>query len=91
MGLSNARTELLFVLFLSCAASGCSDDNAKNNHPNGIGNYCEADEDCETGECYLGPGGDTVQLNAKTKARPKMNALSIPYANRCREAQDGAC
>ena len=26
-------------------------------HPEGIGNYCEGDDQCETNLCYIGPGG----------------------------------
>jgi hypothetical protein len=47
---------LLSVGLLTAAVpllvAGCGDDDAS-----GVGNACEVDEDCETGECYLGPGG----------------------------------
>ena len=44
-----------FTLSLACGDDSEANDSGE--HPDGIGNYCEADEDCETGECYLGPGG----------------------------------
>ena len=36
---------------------GCGDDSSSDEHPEGIGNSCVEDADCEIGECYLGPGG----------------------------------
>jgi hypothetical protein len=38
-------------------APGCGDDDDDDGNPAGVGNYCERNEDCMTGECYLGPGG----------------------------------
>jgi hypothetical protein len=39
------------TLILIATLTACGDDDA------GVGNYCEVDEDCDTGECYVGPGG----------------------------------
>jgi hypothetical protein len=35
----------------------CGDDDDGSGNPSGVGNSCETDEDCETEDCYLGPGG----------------------------------
>lgn len=45
------RTVLFFGAFAYAVlfASGCSNP--------GVGNACDVDEDCETGTCYVGPGG----------------------------------
>ena len=48
---------VLFV-FVATALAGCDDDDGDDgSHPDGIGNSCSEDADCEIGECYLGPGG----------------------------------
>jgi hypothetical protein len=36
--------------------AACGDPDGEG-HPEGVGNYCEVDDDCPTGECYVGPGG----------------------------------
>jgi hypothetical protein len=55
------RTPLAFaasvILFAAAAVwSACADEH-DSGHPDGVGNACEVDDDCDTGECYLGPGG----------------------------------
>lgn len=54
MRISLPAVSLLALAFATWTACGDDDGNA---HPDGIGNYCEVDDDCQTGECYLGPGG----------------------------------
>lgn len=48
---------VLLTLVLLFPACGDGDDDDGSGNPAGVGNYCEVDEDCQTGECYLGPGG----------------------------------
>jgi hypothetical protein len=47
------------LLLLAIALPGCDDDDnpGGSGNPAGVGNYCQRNEDCPTGECYLGPGG----------------------------------
>ena len=48
------------LLILLLLLPACSDDDAGGgggSHPDGIGNHCDEDGDCETNECYIGPGG----------------------------------
>lgn len=56
-----SHTTVLLALLVPALAvtlswTGCGDDEG-HGHPDGIGNDCEHDDDCDTGECYLGPGG----------------------------------
>lgn len=49
---------LVFAVMVCCtlfAWTACGDDNDGN--PAGVGNACETNDDCDTGECYQGPGG----------------------------------
>ena len=49
---------LVSAVLLANLALSCGDDrNGGSGHVDGIGNDCASDDDCETGECYLGPGG----------------------------------
>jgi len=56
---SRSGSGLLFVLIaialLSLGLTACGDDDGGNS--SGVGNVCSEDDDCETGTCYLGPGG----------------------------------
>lgn len=46
------------ILLVAATLGGCSDDpDAGSGNPAGVGNHCEGDADCATGECYVGPGG----------------------------------
>ena len=68
--------------WLLALVGGCSDDDSPGGgNPAGIGNHCQADADCATGECYLGPGGgyctspctdegDTSQCPLDTVCKP---------------------
>lgn len=48
---------LLAVIVASCGGNDSGSEGGSSGNPSGIGNYCEVDEDCPTGTCYLGPGG----------------------------------
>lgn len=45
---------LASCLFLGLGFVGCGGGDGQ---PDGVGNVCEEDADCMTGNCYLGPGG----------------------------------
>jgi len=45
----------LFIAFFAFGiftGLSCGDDDSS-----GVGNFCESDDDCETDNCFLGPGG----------------------------------
>jgi hypothetical protein len=46
---------VMILALASAQLPACGDDSSE--HSEGVGNACEGDDDCETGECYLGPGG----------------------------------
>lgn len=66
------------------ASPACEDDN--DGHPDGIGNYCEADDDCSTGECYLGPGGGYCT----TECANEGSVDECPEDTVCKPIQGGA-
>lgn len=55
-------------------------------HADGIGNYCESDADCETGECYIGPGGGYCT----TECANEGSVDECPEDTVCKPIQGGA-
>lgn len=49
-------TRLCLILSLILGLAACGDDDDERNS-SGVGNVCSVNDDCETGECYVGPGG----------------------------------
>ncbi|MGM0557877.1 MAG: hypothetical protein ACQEVA_15940 [Myxococcota bacterium] len=50
------KIRAILLLIASCGLlvlSACGDEG----NPSEVGNACETDDDCETGNCYVGPGG----------------------------------
>jgi hypothetical protein len=74
---------LTTIVWVSLVTS-CGGDNGTGpgtGNPAGIGNHCTKEEDCPTGQCYLGPGGgyctstcategDTAECPADTVCKP---------------------
>ena len=50
---------IFLIVVCPFALSSCDDDDDGDGdgNPSGVGNSCETDDDCETEDCYLGPGG----------------------------------
>ena len=72
---------LIVAVSVSCGDDDEDDDGHGHGNPDGIGNYCEKDQDCPSGTCYLGPGGgyctspcskegDTSECPADTVCKP---------------------
>src|SRR5690606_9290712 len=51
------RVRTFVTGLLAALAVGLACNGGGPQHPEGIGNYCEADDQCATNLCYLGPGG----------------------------------
>ncbi len=56
----NGRWIAVSVVFLAMSACGDDDDDGGGyaggtGNPSGVGNHCDNDADCQTGDCYLGP------------------------------------
>lgn len=70
------------------ALAGCGGDDHDDGHgnPAGVGNYCESDDDCDTGECYQGPeqGYCTAECDAEG------NVDECPEDTVCKPIQGGA-
>ncbi|MFB6375785.1 MAG: hypothetical protein ABEN55_22340, partial [Bradymonadaceae bacterium] len=54
--------------------------------PSGVGNACESDEDCETGNCYQGPGGGYCT----TECSGEGNRDECPVDTVCKPIQGGS-
>lgn len=69
---------------------GCGDDDAREGdpggHPDGIGNKCDEDADCETDECYIGPGGGYCT----TECADEGSEDQCPLDTVCKPIQGGA-
>jgi hypothetical protein len=76
-----------FALILSPALLGCGDDDddAPPRHPQGVGNYCEADTDCPTGVCYIGPGGGYCTAECEDEG----DTAACPVDTVCKPIQGG--
>jgi hypothetical protein len=79
-----ARALLLPTLLFLPACSDEDDDDT--GHADGIGNYCEADDDCQTGECYIGPGGGYCT----TACTDEGDETECPADTVCKPIQGGA-
>jgi hypothetical protein len=80
-------TSVLAALVLGFGlAIACGDDHDGSDHPDGIGNDCEHDDDCETGECYLGPGGGYCT----TECDHEGSVDECPEDTVCKPIQGGA-
>ncbi len=78
---------LLACLALLLVACGDDDDDRqRGDQPDGVGNYCEADEDCETNECYIGPGGGYCT----TECTAEGDESECPQDTVCKPIQGGA-
>jgi len=73
------------ALAVTLSWTGCGDEHDEG-HPDGIGNYCEHDEDCETSECYLGPGGGYCT----TECQDEGSVDQCPDDTVCKPIQGGA-
>lgn len=77
------RALLLLTTLAVLALASCGD---RRGHPDGIGNYCEVDDDCETGECYLGPGGGYCTAPCASEG----DTADCPDDTVCKPIQGGA-
>jgi hypothetical protein len=78
-------TAAMGAVFLSALAWGaCGDD--RHGHPDGIGNYCEVDDDCPTYECYIGPGGGYCTSSCSNEG----SVDECPEDTVCKPIQGGA-
>ena len=76
------------LVVLGVAPLACGDDDdgrAGNRNAAGVGNYCEADGDCPTGECYLGPGGGYCTSECSQEG----NVAECPLDTVCKPIQGG--
>lgn len=52
---------MIVLTLASFVGLACGDDDNDaadlSGNPAGVGNFCKTDNDCETHECYIGPGG----------------------------------
>ena len=57
--MASIRVLAVVFLCLPIVALACGDDGGHggDGQPDGVGNHCDHDADCETDECYLGPAG----------------------------------
>lgn len=69
----------LGVLAATVLFAGC-------NSGSGVGNSCAVDEDCETGTCYLGPGGGYCTSPCSTEG----DISECPEDTVCKPIQGGA-
>ena len=74
------------LLVLLAGGSGCGDDGSNDGNPDGVGNACESDEDCETNECYIGPGGGYCTSECVTEGEID----GCPDDTVCKPIQGGA-
>ncbi len=87
-------SRLLSVLLalLGVAIVGCGDDDDGGgdgyppDNPSGIGNHCQVNTDCATGECYLGPGGGYCT----TACQNEGSTSECPWDTVCKPIQGGA-
>ena len=77
----------LIVVFPLASLLGCGDDDDDGGagHPQGVGNYCERDADCPTGECYLGPGGGYCTAECEDEG----DTSACPADTVCKPIQGG--
>ena len=81
------------VVFLVCfMPTACGDDDdgggypAGTGNPSGVGNHCDNDADCQTGDCYLGPGGGYCT----TACTNEGSTAQCPVDTVCKPIQGGA-
>jgi hypothetical protein len=76
----------LAALLLTVVACGGGDPPAGSGNPAGVGNYCAKDDDCATGNCYLGPGGGYCT----TSCADEGSTSQCPFDTVCKPIQGGA-
>ncbi|MDH5675600.1 MAG: hypothetical protein OEZ06_25985 [Myxococcales bacterium] len=68
----------------------CGDDDADaaggRGNPAGVGNHCDHDDDCQTGECYIGPGGGYCTSPCASEG----DVSDCPADTVCKPIQGGA-
>jgi hypothetical protein len=62
--------------------AACGDDD----NPGGVGNACVADADCDTDECYIGPGGGYCTTECENEG----STSECPVDTVCKPIQGGA-
>lgn len=81
-----SKITALFFLCLALSSCGDDDDDGRGGNPSGVGNYCESDADCATGECYLGPGGGYCTSPCSDEG----DTSACPLDTICKPIQGGA-
>jgi hypothetical protein len=85
---------VLLLVFCTAAlslASGCGDgdDDGGARGPgnaSGVGNRCAVDADCQTGTCYVGPGGGYCTSPCSSEG----DVSACPFDTVCKPIQGGA-
>jgi hypothetical protein len=79
----------LFPYLLAAMAMGCGDSDDRyqsgSGNPAGVGNHCDENADCETNECYLGPGGGYCTSPCTTEG----DTTDCPLDTVCKPIQGG--
>jgi hypothetical protein len=73
---------LVWATLISCSDD---DDNGSDN-PAGVGSHCERNDQCATGECYLGPGGGYCTSTCSEEG----DISECPVDTVCKPIQGGA-
>ncbi len=78
-----------FAILPLCLAVACGDDDDDDHqghlNPEGIGNACDSDDDCDTDDCYLGPGGGYCT----TECQDEGSTGQCPFDTVCKPIQGG--
>jgi len=87
-----SRRLLVVGLLLLLVTPSCSDDedrrdsSSSSGNPSGVGNHCSDDADCETDDCYIGPGGGYCT----TACSDEGSESQCPVDTVCKPIQGGA-
>lgn len=84
--MSNLRFVILTLLFVVGPLCACGDDDEGYGNAAGVGNYCEQNADCQTSECYLGPGGGYCTSPCSEEG----SVADCPLDTVCKPIQGGA-
>jgi hypothetical protein len=74
---------LMAMVLVGVVGFACGDDDDE--HPQGIGNHCEKDDDCPTKVCYLGAGGGYCTSPCATEG----DTGACPVDTVCKPIQGG--